>query len=94
LVSGGSDNHLVLVDLRPLVSFWLLCLFIFGFVLDKLYMHANESRMHDRTLHPILLGIRKCYLSKSSLAHVSLISDFNADLSCLFFFFLVCMFCV
>ena len=25
LVSGGSDNHLILVDLRPLVSFWHLC---------------------------------------------------------------------
>lgn len=27
LVSGGSDNHLVLVDLRPLVSILLLCYF-------------------------------------------------------------------
>lgn len=29
LVSGGSDNHLILVDLRPLVSTQLLSFFAF-----------------------------------------------------------------
>jgi len=33
LVSGGSDNHLVLVDLRPSVSF----LFLFFNVSQKIY---------------------------------------------------------
>lgn len=28
LVSGGSDNHLVLVDLRPMVSFYIVRHFV------------------------------------------------------------------
>ncbi len=85
LVSGGSDNHLVLLDLRPLVSFWLLCLFIFGFVLDKLYMHLMS--LECMTVPSILF-----FWELEVLFEQKLIGScfFNFRLQCwfiLFFFF-------
>lgn len=51
LVSGGSDNHLVLVDLRPLVSFWGLLALIGYFVfhiqqLDSFLVQTSHRIAH------------------------------------------------